>query len=30
MSWTTTSIELYDDQTQTKDVDINKLSVQGG
>ena len=30
MSWTTASIELHDDQTQIKDADINKLSVQEG
>ena len=30
MSWTTTSIELHDDQIQIKDTDINKLSVRGG
>ena len=30
MSWTTASAELYDSQTQIKDANINKLSVQGG
>ena len=30
MSWTMASIELHDDQTQIKDVDINGLSVRGG
>ena len=30
MSWTMASIELHDDQTQIKDTDINRLSVQGG
>ena len=30
MSWATASIELYGNQTQMKDADINKLSVRGG
>jgi len=30
MSWTTTSIELHDDQTQIKDADISRLLVRGG
>ena len=30
MSWTTASIKLCDDQTQTKDAYLNKLSVRGG
>ena len=30
MSWTTTSIELNDNQTQIKGIDINWLSVRGG
>ena len=30
MIWITASIELYDDQTQIKDADINRLSIRGG
>ena len=30
MNQTTANIELHGDQTQIKDADINKLSVQGG
>ena len=30
MSWTTASIESHDNQTQTKDADINGLSIRGG
>ena len=30
MSWTTTSIELNDNQTQIRGSDINGLSVRGG
>ena len=30
MSWTTVSIKSYDNQTQTKDTNLNKLSVQVG
>ena len=30
MSWTTASIKLCDDQTQTKDAYLNKLLVRGG
>ena len=30
MSWTTTSIELHDNQTQIKNADINGFSVRGG
>ena len=30
MSWTTASIELNDNQTQIRGIDINGLLVQGG
>ena len=30
MSWTTTNIELDDNQIQIRDVDVNELIVQGG
>ena len=30
MSWTTTSTELNDNQTQIRDSNINELSVRGG
>ena len=30
MSWTTANIELNDNQTQIRDVDINELPVRGG
>ena len=30
MSWTTTSIELDDNQTQIRDSNVNELIVQGG
>ena len=30
MSWTTANIELDDNQTQIRDVDMNELIVRGG
>ena len=30
MNWTTTSIELDNNQTQIRDADINELTVRGG
>ena len=30
MSWTTTNIELDDNQTQIRDADVNELIVRGG
>ena len=30
MSWTTTSTEFNDNQTQIKDINVNELVVQGG
>ena len=30
MNWTTATIELDDNQTQIRDINVNELAVQGG
>ena len=30
MSWTTTTVELNDNQTQIRDANVNELAIRGG